>query len=59
MAFYFNEEEKSVYDLSSDSEINEENDEQFHVVVEPSPTEAGKYVVRRKSDILINQNNHF
>ncbi|CBY10951.1 unnamed protein product [Oikopleura dioica] len=45
VAFYFNEEEKSVYALSSDSEINEENDEQFHVVVEPSPTEAGKYVL--------------
>jgi hypothetical protein len=56
--FYVDEEEKTVSDLYVNSEINEENKDQFHVVlsfhVVPSPPEViyifpeGKYVVRRK-----------
>ena len=53
--FYVNEEEKTVADLSLYSEINEENENQFLVVpsfhILPSPPEAGKYVVRKKSII--------
>lgn len=56
--FYVDEEEKTVLDLSRELEINEENENQFHVVVEQSPKEAGKYVVRRKSNISIFKNNH-
>ena len=44
-AFYYNEEESAVTDLSADAVIDDENEDQFHVVMEPSPTVDGKYAV--------------